>query len=211
MIRFVFILFVLFFQSIYTQDFSNTQLNTVNRDSADLFNPENWAARGGYWYFDGKTIFGQGYIGHNKFWYDQESFSDFIFEVRLNKTSESGPFGLIFRYNKKKDIGYRFLFWPFGGYRLDIIGSENDPVRSLRTRKTPFRYQGTNVWNKAKIIAHGSKFEFYLNDHLIDSISDDAIPTGKVGLYLHADPRQQAQFQILQLGPLEKSTGKISP
>ena len=157
---------------------------------------DNWSVMCGYWDFCGKVIKAIGFIGYNKAYYNQVVYINFIYEVKICKITEDGTFGLLFRYNERKDEGYVLYFWPHGGCSFNIIKGGQTRVRRIEINQPMHQIIGTNVWNTVKIIAHGSKFEIYLNGYLLDTIKDTQYTSGRIGLYLGGDPLQKAMFEI---------------
>jgi len=193
-----------FFQNNITHSKSGGSPTAFLSSSTDssIRDPLNWIAYGGCWEFFGKSIYGQaGGEGRHLLFYQQKVFRNFIFEVRLNKLAEGGAFGLIIRYNERKKEGYTYIQYPDGGYRFAIIKKELD--YSLFQEPASKMNKGTNVWNSIKIIGIGSKFELYLNDQFLTSITDNSYSTGRIGLFLGGDPRQKAVFEIITLKKLE--------
>ena len=162
---------------------------------------ENWVGRSGYWEFTDEVIRGQGFMGFNKSYYSEEIFTDFIYEVKINKLSEDGNFGLLFRYDEKSDDGYSIQFWPHGGC-IFVIADGAIEKKKIKINQPLNQLIGTNIWNTVKIIGIGSRFEIYLNNHLFDIILDYTFTKGRLGLVIKDDPRQIATFKVLKMEAL---------
>lgn len=188
------------FRSTYVlyDDVNSTEENEIEDLFSDslIINAEDWSARGGCWYFTDKIIKAIGYIGHNKAYYNRRVYNDFIYEVKYCKIAEDGTLGIIFRYNEKNDEGYLLHFWPHGGCKFELIKGGQTSLRKVNVSQPMHQIIGTNVWNTIKIIAHGSKFQIYLNNYLLDTILDSQFSSGSVGLYVGGNPRQVALFEV---------------
>ena len=186
------------FHSVLTNWVSSAEENEIEDFFLDslYINPEDWSARGGNWDFSRKIIKATGFIGHNKAYYKRRVYNDFIYEVKYCKIAEDGTLGILFRYNEKKDEGYLLHFWPHGGCNFELIKGGQTRLRKVNVSQPIHQIIGTNVWNTLKIIAHGSKFEIYLNSYLLDTILDSQFSSGSVGLYVGGDPRQVALFEV---------------
>ncbi len=165
-------------------------------------NPIAWVARGGCWSISGKIIAAQGVhtFGRGIFYYEKTTFADFVFEVKLNKLEEGGPFGLLIRYDEKKKEGYTYLLFPHGAYRWAIIRGE--PDYSLFQEPAVGMNNDVNVWNTIKIVCRGARFDLYMNDQLLTSITDHTFSSGRAGFFIASDPRQKALFEIVTLKSL---------
>jgi hypothetical protein len=189
-------------QDIAAQQETRGQKPETQHNLAEIVAPSDWVARGGCWSFSGNVIAAQGVhtLGRGIFCYNKRTYADFVFEVRLNKLAESGPFGLLIRYDEKKNEGYTYLLFPHGEYRLAIIRGE--PDYSLFQEPAVGMNKDTNVWNTIKIVCQGAQFDLYMNDHRLTSITDHTYASGRVGFFLGSDPRQKALFEIVTLKSL---------
>ncbi len=177
--------------------------------TANFLDQKNWQVRGGSWDFSKKIFKAQGYLGHNKAWFKDSVFSDFIYEVRLKKLDQNGSFGVLFGYAEELDEGYLFCIWPYGGHELQkikggqvmlkrfIASDLKNQVKGLHIIK------GLNVWNTFKIVASGSHIDFYINGHLTCVVNEKNYKSGRLGLYVGGDPKQRALFEILTLKSLK--------
>jgi hypothetical protein len=189
-------------QHIVAQQGNYDQKLDTQLGVAEVMVPADWVARGGCWSFSGKIIAAQGvYVrGLDIFYYNKSAFTDFVFEVRLNKLAEDGPFGLLIRYDEKTKESYTFLLFPHGDYGVYLLKNERDS--SLFGEPATNMNKGTNVWNTIKIVCRGARFDLYMNDHQLTSITDHTYASGRVGFFLGSDPRQKALFEIVTLKSL---------
>lgn len=164
----------------------------------EIFKPSNWIARGGCWDFSKKIITGQGMGQRPIAYFKKESFTDFTFEIRLRLlTDENGSYGIVFRFDEKKDVGYFFGVWPHGGYEFawleDCFGYQTGGGQAVYLRDR------LKTWNRLKVIAKGPKFDLYINDNLLVTMEDHSFKSGKVGFYLGHDARSILEYEILSL------------
>lgn len=168
------------------------------QNNFDFNSKLNWTGKCGYWDFSNKIFRGQGFIRYNIAYYNQHIFSDFIYEVKFNKLSEDGTLGILFRYNENRDEGYLIHLWPHGGCLFVLFEKGMEKVK-LKINQPINQLIGTHVWNTIKVVAKANKFKIYLNQHLLDTISDKKYKSGRLGLYIGADPRQAALFEIINI------------
>lgn len=163
----------------------------------EILKPSNWIARGGCWDFSSKIFFSRGYRGGNIAYYKKQDYKNFTYEVKVMKIAEDGPLGIIFRYDDARDEGYVFAFMPHGEYFLStFIGQSNV---YLKKGATAHLNEEMNTWNTLKIVVNGAKFDCYINDSFLVSVTDQTYSVGKIGLYNSPDPRQIAKFEVISL------------
>lgn len=170
----------------------------VSTSDDELYNPVNWVARGGCWDFSKRIIQGQG-IGFRPIaYYKKENFSDFTYEINLKSLSEEdGSYGLLFRFDEKKDAGYIFSLWPHGDYEFcRILEGHGFPVLS---GPAVYLNDQLKTWNSLKVLCKGNKFELYLNGYLVAQTEDNFYKSGKIGFYLGHGPQSIIQFEIRSL------------
>ncbi|MCU0646342.1 MAG: hypothetical protein MUC94_19070, partial [bacterium] len=118
------LVFMPFFSSLQFYQQQSQKAITQNKTAStkneeELFNPSNWIARGACWDFSKKIITAQGVGLRPIAYFKNESYRDFEFEIRLRLlTDENGSYGMIFRFDEKKDVGYIFGVWPNGSYEF---------------------------------------------------------------------------------------------
>jgi hypothetical protein len=187
---------------IVAQQETHGQKPDTQHNLAKFLAPLDWVARGGCWSLSGKIIAAQGThtFGLGILYYNKRTFADFVFEARLNKLAEDGSFGLLIRYDEKKKEGYAYQLLPHSGYGFYVITNELDSA--LFSEPAPNMNKDNNVWNTIKIVCRGAKFDLYMNDHRLTSITDHAFASGRVGFFFGSDPRQKALFEIVTLRSL---------
>lgn len=164
----------------------------------EIFKPSNWIARGGCWDFSKKIITARGVGYHPIAYFKKGSYTDFEFEIRLRLlTDEDGSYGMVFRFDEKKDVGYIFAVWPNGSYSF----SRFDDGFFHRTGGGQATYlkDQLKTWNRLKVIARGTKFDLYINGNLLIMMEDNSFKSGKVGLYLGHGPTSILEYEILSL------------
>ena len=124
---------------------------------------------------------------------------NFELQVRLKKVAEGGSFGVLIRYDESKTAGYAFTILPHGEYMFAMIKGETD---SALFKEPVDLNRDIKGWDTAKIICIGQKFDFYLNDEFLSSVTDKKYNRGRIGFFLGGDPRQKAMFQIISLKQL---------
>lgn len=164
----------------------------------EIFKPSNWIARGGCWDFSKKIIAGRGVGQRPIAYFKKESYTDFEFEIRLRLlTDEDGSYGMLFRFDEKKDVGYIFGVWPNGSYEFarleDCFGCQTGGGQAVYLKDQ------LKTWNRLKVVAKGTKFDLYINDNLLVTIEDSSFKAGKVGLYLGHDARSILEYEVLSL------------
>lgn len=172
-----------------------------NRIQSNIKAKLNWTGKCGNWNFSQRIFKGQGFIRYNIAYYNRSLFTDFIYEVKINKFSEDGTFGILLRYDELRNVGYALQFWPHGGC-IFSINRRGVHLRKIEINQPINQLIGTRVWNTLKVIAHSSKFEIYLNDILLDTVIDNTFQSGRLGLCLEGDPRQVALFEVIRIEPL---------
>lgn len=111
-----------------------------------------------------------------------EQLSDFDFEVTIKFEDEQDEFhGVIFR-KMNEDQYYRFQITPLGEYAIYRDG-ENSVSSLVGPIYSSSILTGKGQWNRLRIKAIGSVFEFYINDTLVTSLTESALPAGGIGLY----------------------------
>jgi hypothetical protein len=78
---------------------------------------------------------------------------------------------------------YRFALTGTGAYLIERRNADGTWTRFFPEWKpSPAINQGLNVANRIKIIAIGSELAFYVNDILLEQVTDDAYVSGAVAL-----------------------------
>ena len=177
-----------------------TEFSFLLKDGT-MLTTADWTPRGGIWDFSDSIYYGQGTQANNKAYYNRKVLSDFIFEVKMNKLTEDGSFGLIFRYDECTDNGYILEIYPHGdflfcshyfGMRKILI---NEPIKKFK--------RAVQAWNKVKVVGKGNTFSVFINDYLITLLRDNRFTIGRIGFYIDGGPRQQARFRVVQIKELK--------
>jgi len=168
------------------------------KSDEEIFDPLNWIARGGVWDFSKKIIVAQGMGQRPIAYFKQKSFTDFTFEIRLRLLSdEDGSYGVAFRFDEKKDVGYIFGVWPHGGYEFARL--EEGFGHQTGGGQAVYLKDQLRTWNRLKVVGKGPKFDLYINDNLLVTMEDDSFKSGKVGFYLGHDARSILEYEVLSL------------
>jgi|GEM_PF-3314126 len=200
------------FISLFPVDNSQPQRNETNHipnpnplrnqkvitSDNELCNPANWVARGGCWDFSKRIIQGQGIGSRPIAYYKKENYTDFIYEINLKSLSEEdGSYGILLRFDEKKDAGYIFSLWPHGGYEFcRIVEGHGFPILS---GPAVYLNDQLKTWNSLKALCKGNNFELYLNGYLVAQAEDTLYKSGKIGFYLGHGPQSFIQFEIKSL------------
>ena len=164
----------------------------------EIFKPSNWIARGGCWDFSKKIITARGVGYHPIAYFKKESYTDFEFEIRLRLlTDEDGLYGMVFRLDEKKDVGYIFAVWPNGSYSFARL--DDGFAHQTGGGQATYLKDQLKTWNRLKVIARGTKFDLYINGNLLVTMEDNSFQSGKVGLYLGHGPTSVLEYEVLSL------------
>jgi hypothetical protein len=164
----------------------------------EIFNPANWVARGGCWDFSKKIITGKGIGLRPIAYFKKASFTDFEFEIRLRLlTNDNGSYGIVFRFDEKKDVGYIFGVFPQGGYEFARL--EDCFAYQTGGGQAVYLKDRLKTWNRLKVIAKGPKVDLYINDNLLVMMEDKSFKSGKVGFYLGCGPTSILEYEVLSL------------
>ncbi|MFZ5518085.1 MAG: family 16 glycoside hydrolase [Candidatus Zhuqueibacterota bacterium] len=166
--------------------------------AAPAFTLGDWVAAGGCWDFSERIISAQG-IGERPIAYLKRfHFTDFEFEIRLRLlTDEDGSYGVLFRYDEKKDAGYIFSVWPNGSY--EFVRFNGDSSCQTGGGQAVYLMDQLHSWNRIKVIGRGNKFDLFINDNLLVTMQDNAFISGKVGLYLGHGATSFMEYEVLKL------------
>jgi len=114
----------------------------------------------------------------------EPAFSDFELEVeaQLVNGSPSSSYGILFRMQGPEEF-YRFAITGNGMYLLerhDPFGVRHNFVGDWRD--TVAINQGVGVTNILKVVANGSNIAIYVNDILLEEVSDENYRSGNIAL-----------------------------
>lgn len=114
----------------------------------------------------------------------EPTFSDFALEVdvrQLNGDPQSS-YGVMFRM-QGPDQFYRFEITSNGMYMLERRNPDGTWFRFLPDWKdSPAIVQGLNAPNRLKVVARGPRIAVYVNDTLLEEVTDRSYTTGQIAL-----------------------------
>lgn len=168
---------------------SNSDAITKFHSSFNNFS-EPWLPIQGNWTSTEKDYQGEAIISDS--WssisYADESFSNFVYQVRLKRTGcnncanqilvRGEPFPLTYR--KLWDDGYSFSI-SNSGYFL-IFKLQNGDFSVIQDWTSHPAINTGESWNVLKVIAIGSNLQFYINDTLVWNGSTPTFSSGQVGV-----------------------------
>lgn len=111
-------------------------------------------------------------------------FTDFVAEVdgRQRAGPADGSYGLLFRVQDPQRF-YRFAITSNGLYVVERHNPDGTWTRLVNDwAPTEAINQGLNVANRLKVIANGPDFTVYVNDILLQQVSDNAYGDGAIAL-----------------------------
>lgn len=112
--------------------------------------------------------------------YEVREIANFAAEVDclIHQGGTDGSCGLVF--DQKTDVGfYKFeLFDDY--YRLFIVRPEGDP--EILAEGDPAGIVNAGGVNRLRVVRQGAQIWLFLNDTLLNSVSDDTYATGKIGV-----------------------------
>lgn len=115
---------------------------------------------------------------------EEPAFSDFVLEVdaRQRAGKPEASYGVLFRMVDGSQF-YRFEITGNGSYIIERRDANGSWTRLIPEWKTsPAINQGLNVANRLKVIANGPELTFYVNDILLEQITDSAYSSGRIAL-----------------------------
>lgn len=114
----------------------------------------------------------------------EPTFSDFVLEVEagLNKGSLASTYGVLFRMQSPNEF-YRFAITGDGMYILERHDSNNATVRFTEDwRGSQAINRGHGATNILRIETDGPRIAIYVNDTLLEEVSDDSFRSGNIAL-----------------------------
>jgi hypothetical protein len=66
-------------------------------------------------------------------------------------------------------------------------------------------------WNEYEILAQGNRVRLTLNGFVTIDTTDDKVPSGLIGLQLHAGDPMRVDYRNIKLKPLESPATEASP
>lgn len=116
-----------------------------------------------------------------------EAFDNFVMTVKARKVRglDNWGYGLLFRHQGTVDNSYEFAISGNGMYYFGkVVNGKYEDI--IPWKESSAIHQGNDV-NYLKISADGNKYTFYINNQEIDSITDNAFSSGKVGFLTYSD------------------------
>jgi hypothetical protein len=125
-------------------------------------------------------------------------------EARQVEGSLLGGFGPVLRSQLNKDGFYWFGISGDGYYWVDLLES-GEWIHLVTAEVSDAIHQGLNATNRLRIVCEGERFDFYVNDVLLTSLSDDAFEAGFFGLAVGGgEPDVVVHFDNLEVRALSQ-------
>lgn len=117
--------------------------------------------------------------------YYNNTYDNFSFEASVKQTQgeQGNASGIYFRSNSGLSSGYQFLVAAVGAYKIlkVVSGSFTDLVPWTSTSGIAFD-TGYNALNRLRVTCIGSTLQFYINGHLVKTLSDTSYQSGVAGV-----------------------------
>jgi hypothetical protein len=144
----------------------------------------NWNRTSGWTVSDGvfKMNGIQGPVNFTEYAYYNQAYTDFTFEASVKQIEGNlaSPAGIYFRSNYNRSYHYALLVAGVGQYTIVKV------VNGVLTQLVPWTSgnftTGYNNWNRLGVNCTGSTIKFFINQTLKNTIVDDSIPSGVVGV-----------------------------
>jgi hypothetical protein len=109
--------------------------------------------------------------------------SDFDFTVTTTQVGmgSANGYGMVFRYVDTQNF-YRFDIGGDGKWAM-TRRIPNDWKHITDLKSSPAIKSGNNAVNTLRVVARGNTFEFYANGVLLDTVTDNTLPLGRIGLF----------------------------
>ncbi|MCC7160921.1 MAG: hypothetical protein IT331_00360 [Anaerolineae bacterium] len=153
--------------------------------------------------------FGEYYMLHKqattRYSYFDKQFVDGVIEATgyFNKGSGKYEYGIVFRANTDGTAYYVFTVTNDGRYNVSLYQNEKYTDLIPYTSSSIVTI-GDDEWNTFKVVMRGNRFDFYLNDQFLDTVRDDALKSGVVGLFFYNDtPDTEVAFDQLTISTFE--------
>jgi hypothetical protein len=143
------------------------------------------------------------------------TYDDFGVEVEAQPTGDGfAEYGIIFRVKGDQDTRSYYLFGVSteGKYslqkKMDGQWADKDPVSSTSSQ---YIKQGKSK-NTLRVLAQGSELSLYINGFLVNTVSDDSIADGSVGVYAGTSDNDQTEvaFSRVTILTAEKAQAEWS-
>ena len=131
----------------------------------------------------------------------EPSFEDFRLQVDIASLDGSAAvsYGVLFRMNERNEY-YRFDITGDGRFMVEKANSDGSWTRFLNDWKRDNSIQiGQDSQNTLRVDAIGPSLSFYVNNHLVHSLTDSELTSGNIGLDLGTfdQPSASAAFDNL--------------
>jgi tetratricopeptide (TPR) repeat protein len=112
-----------------------------------------------------------------------QSFSDVVLEADLEPDPSNGhsAMGLLFRHVDDQNF-YSFLLSSRGNFRIDVLFNRH-PLRLVDWTRAPEPDSElrAGAGRLVRIVAHGSRFSFHIDDEWVAELEDETLPAGGIG------------------------------
>jgi tetratricopeptide (TPR) repeat protein len=112
-------------------------------------------------------------------------FTDFVLEAEVEPDPSNGhsAAGVIFRHVNDENF-YSFLLSSRGNFRVDILFN-NHPMKLVDWTRVPEpdpeRPPAAAANRLLRVIGHGSRFSFHVDDEWVAEVEDEMLPEGSIG------------------------------
>lgn len=130
-----------------------------------------------------------------RYTYYDTTYDDAVIEANGYLIEGTGKYeyGIVFRANPDGTLYYVFTVTNDGKYNVALY-KDNKYTDLIPYTASPAVITGTGM-NFFKLVARGSKFDFYLNGQYLNTVSDSTIPNGAAGLFFYnAEPNTAVGF-----------------
>ena len=169
-----------------------------NKNGWSRFAGANWKNYYGYYYTDGKAS----RMSSAKYSY---KYKDFTITARVKRAAGTVHSSFPASYmavrmgsNKTSEFiwytGYIFGYTNAGNYSIWRLGSggSSTAIQPWTTTDTI----NVDDWNDLKVKVEGSKFEFYINDTLVNTFTDSKYASGYVGFEMYRPGSMSSRFYV---------------
>ncbi len=115
--------------------------------------------------------------------------------IEVDTTFDHGPIesavGLIFRYQDQDNFCF-FSVAADGTYNLEMY--ENNEVQTLIDWTDSPEIEGKGQLNRLRVETEGDRIRLYVNDKLLDEVSDDTFTEGSIALAVNTFDEGDAAF-----------------
>ncbi len=147
--------------------------------------------------------FGEYYMQHKvattRYSYVEGEYDDAVLEANgyFIKGSGKYEYGVVFRANTDGTRYYVFTVTQDGKYNVSLYQNEKYTDLIPYTASPIVRVGDDNFF---RVVMRGSKFDFYLNDEYLNSVTDINIPRGVTGFFFYnGEPNTEIGFDQLTI------------